>query len=178
MILIRILVGPNTTNTLVNQNVLGSSNLVSELFSISMMNSPSEIRALSLLTLADLIRSNEDNQLKFSNCQALVSQRPEHSGIPSQKSPPPVNTSAIKAMIQCSLEKEPFIVRAAACCVLQCYLYNNHDGQLAIASTIIPPPGPNPNTPNQCIIIHNCSCAFFTGINVSSCNVGSRFVPS
>lgn len=110
---------------------------------------PTEIRSITLLTLADLIRSNEQNQLKFASCIVSVSQRPELSGIPSQKSPPAVPTSSIKALVSCCLDKEHFSLRAASCYALQAYVFNNSDAQIAITTTLVSPPGENPNSSQQ-----------------------------
>lgn len=111
---------------------------------------PDEIRCLSLYTISDLIRSHEDNQVKFAECVIIISPRPEHSGLPNQKPPPGVPTSSLKAIIQTALEKEKFGIRAAACYVLQCYVCNNPEAQLALATTLVSPPTDIPNTKHTC----------------------------
>jgi intracellular protein transport protein USO1 len=112
-------------------------------------NVPEAIRSLSLYTVADLIRSHEVNQTKLSECAIKLSLRPEHSGIPNQKLPPGVLTSAIKAIVQTALGKDKYSIRFAACYVFQCYVYNNPEAQLALATTLSQPPSDVSNTPQQ-----------------------------
>ncbi|KAI8909179.1 p115 like vesicle tethering protein [Gorgonomyces haynaldii] len=146
--LIRILVGPNTANTFVNQNVLGNLKIVQDLFSASMSGHiPDQVRVLCLYTVSDLVRNHEQNQNRLGN--AIIMRTQQVSGLPQQKLPPGQPTPSLVALISTALEKEKFYLRYACLQVFESYLTGNADAQLAILSTMVEPPQDNPNTPSS-----------------------------
>lgn len=61
-----------------------------------------------------MIRQNEVNRDRLSNCIVSMSLKAEASGLPSQKGPPGVPTSGDFAIVQLALGKEVFELRASA----------------------------------------------------------------
>ncbi|RKO90358.1 p115 like vesicle tethering protein [Blyttiomyces helicus] len=134
--LVRILVGPKNPNTSGNQNVLHQAKIIPILIDAALAERiPIRVKTQSLYALADSIRGHKANQDLFAKTAIK---------------PPPMSgrfpVAAIMALIQQALlTPEEYAVRGAATYAFQCYLHNNEDGQLALISTLVPPPPDNPN---------------------------------
>ncbi|KAI8923994.1 p115 like vesicle tethering protein [Entophlyctis helioformis] len=144
--LVRILVGSNNPNTSANQTALGASNIIVPLFQLGMaIHVPMRVRSQALLTVGDTIRGHAANQDTYAKTVITVVTRPEHAGLPSQKQPPGSPKSSLLVTVQTMLGREDFTICAAAAYTFQAYAYRNPDSQLALLSTLIPPPPDNPN---------------------------------
>ncbi|KAL2912602.1 Vesicle-mediated ER to Golgi transport protein [Polyrhizophydium stewartii] len=145
--LIRILVAPKNANTAVNQTALGAAGIVVPLFQLGMaIHVPSRVRAPALFTVADTVRGHAANQDALGKCVITVVTRPEHTGLPNQKQPPGFPRPSILSLILVAFGREEFAIRAAAAYTFQAFVFKNPDGQLALVSTLVPPPPDNPNT--------------------------------
>ena len=145
--LIRILVAPKNPNTTANQTSLGSAKILEPLVQLGMaLHSPQRVRSESLFTVAEMIRCHPVNQETFSKSLVTAVNRAEQSGIPKQKQPPGAPKSSVLSVISLALGKDDFELRAAAAYTFQCFVFRNQDAQLALVSTLIPPPPDNPNS--------------------------------
>ncbi|TPX37537.1 hypothetical protein SmJEL517_g00638 [Synchytrium microbalum] len=150
--LIRILVMPNNPNTPMNQNVMNSVHLITPVLDLAMSQTiPTKVKAQALYTLADMIRGNPANQdlfgkstvqpssPAFDNSQQMRNGKPPSKGLPQ-----PALVSVV--LIALSNTKDEFSLRTASAYLFQCYLHNNTEGQVVVASTLTPPPQDNPNS--------------------------------
>eukprot|EP00842_Homolaphlyctis_polyrhiza_P006543 jgi/Hompol1/6890/HPOL_002507-RA len=158
--LISILVAHKNSNTAMNQTALGQSNVIVPLFQVAMaLHVPNRVRSQALLTVGDTIRGHASNQELFGKSVIMVATRPEISGLPNQRQPPGVPRSSLLSIIQTALgSREDFTIRAAAAYAFEAYVFNNPDGQLALISTLVPPPPDNPNSANSehISLLHKC----------------------
>ncbi|KAF0403962.1 vesicle tethering protein [Gigaspora margarita] len=163
--LIRILVVPNNINTLNNQNVMAQCGVLKTVVELALSsNAPSSVKAHSLYALADLIRGNgssqeflartvvtvpyssqrSDSTQNLTSDSNLKSNRSSHEQI--QTLPPRPTVMAIIAVAVGAEHIESYTARAAATYAFECYAYNNPNAQVALASTLTPPPDDNPNS--------------------------------
>ncbi|KAJ3045282.1 Vesicle-mediated ER to Golgi transport protein [Rhizophlyctis rosea] len=148
--LIRILVGPKNPNTSVNQNVMHQAKIIDTLIDAGLsFRLPPRVRIQALYALGDVIRGHKANQDLFS--KSIVQPSPLRSPSASLQSARPVTPAvfmpkpAVFVLLQSAVDKDEFAVRAGAAYAFQCYLYDNPDSQLALVSTLTPPPPDNPN---------------------------------
>lgn len=94
---------------------------------------PDRVKSLSLLALADFIWKNEENRKIFNR---IVLRTREAS---TTETPTPLLSLAVKAALE---EKSRTLKCFRSCCVylFEAFVEDNLDGQLAIVSTMIPPP--------------------------------------
>ncbi|CAG8515381.1 7647_t:CDS:10, partial [Cetraspora pellucida] len=163
--LIRILVVPNNINTLTNQNVMAQCGVLKTVVEMALSsNAPSSVKTHSLYALADLIRGNSPSQEFLARTVVSVpyspqrsnstedttpdshskSNRPSHEQISTL--PPRPTVMAIIAVAVGAEHIESYTTRAAATYAFECYTYNNPNAQVALASTLTPPPDDNPNS--------------------------------
>ncbi|CAG8492245.1 15592_t:CDS:10 [Racocetra persica] len=163
--LIRILVVPNNINTLTNQNVMAQCGVLKTVVELALSsNAPSSVKAHSLYALADLIRGNSSNQEFLARTVVSVPYSPQRpnstqDSAPDSHSksnrtsheqistlPPRPTVMAIIAVAVGAEHIESYTTRAAATYAFECYTYNNPNAQVALASTLTPPPDDNPNS--------------------------------
>ncbi|CAG8447457.1 5180_t:CDS:10 [Dentiscutata heterogama] len=160
--LIRILVVPNNINTLNNQNVMAQCGVLKTVVELALSsNAPSSVKAHSLYALADLIRGNSSNQEFLARTVVTVPYSPQRSNSTQNSTPDSHNRSsheqiptlpprptvmAIIAVAVGAEHIESYTTRAAATYAFECYTYNNPNAQVALASTLTPPPDDNPNS--------------------------------
>ncbi|CAG8512013.1 7681_t:CDS:10 [Ambispora leptoticha] len=165
--LIRILVVPNNTNTVKNQNVMHQYSVLKPIIELALAsNAPSPLKAQALYALADLIRANQASQEYLEkiviaiphlretpppyNEKALPPQSYNEKALPPQpyneKALPP--RPAVMALIAIAVgaeHVENYATRAAATYAFECYICNNPEAQIVVASTLTPPPDLNPD---------------------------------
>lgn len=111
---------------------MGQTKLIPQLFELSYLDTtPARIISSSLYCLGFLVRGNTFNQEIMSK----FTYKPSLSSYP---------ISGIILTINLVLFNENFSIRSSALFLFQSFLLNNSDSQLAIVSTIIPPPSENP----------------------------------
>ncbi|KAI8805038.1 p115 like vesicle tethering protein [Cladochytrium replicatum] len=154
--LLRILVGLKNPSTPVNQNVIGQANILSPIIELGLsVRVPAKVRSQALFAAGDIMRGHSASQDLFN--KKVIGARPASPSTPamerqySRGKPPPVVSKsppqpAVMAVIHSALASKDFSVRAAAAYTFQCAVHNNADSQLAIASTLTPPPPDNPNS--------------------------------
>lgn len=138
--LVRILVGPNNPNTVVNQGIMNQSKIIASILDLALSDRmPGRVKAQALYAVADIIRSNEKNQDLF--WKHVV---PPSSPIMNHnfKFPQPALLIIVELALKC---EDDFGVRAAAAYCFQSFTFNNRDAQIALAATLTPPPVENPN---------------------------------
>ncbi|KAJ2858555.1 Vesicle-mediated ER to Golgi transport protein [Coemansia erecta] len=142
--IIRMLIQPGNTNTESNQLAMQQCGIIPPLLQLALSyEAPSSVRSQSLYAIGDIIRDNKANQNLFQRIliTASVDGDSEPSGEKSIPEP------AIVIVIRLSVGKRPtnvpyneyYIVRAAAAYLVQAYVGNNPDAQLALAATLTPP---------------------------------------
>jgi len=157
--LIRILVVPNNPNTTVNQNVMFQCKIMDTLIDLAFCpRIPNKLKCQAFYAIADIIRGNTTNQDSFA--KHVIK-----SGEVIDPTTSPVISSPLRSRSQSKLDLTPpspillvlvqiiltpskndeFTIRAAAAYTFQCYVNNNPDGQLALLTTLMPPPEDNPN---------------------------------
>jgi hypothetical protein len=95
---------------------------------------PTPVRAQSFYAIGDAIRGNGSNQNMYARTV-------------NKSSPPkPALVVAISNALTNSKTFDDFMLRAASAYSVEAYLFNNSDGQIAVASTLTPPPDDNPNS--------------------------------
>ncbi|KAJ3167303.1 Vesicle-mediated ER to Golgi transport protein [Geranomyces variabilis] len=142
--LIRILGAPKNPSALVNQNVINYAKIVPILNDMSFSpNLPIRVRAQALYAFGDAIRGHKANQDIVSRITLPPAQKPGSAGAGGAPIP------AVLQIIKIALEAGEFPLRAAAAYAFECYVYRNPDAQLAVLSTLIPPPSSNPNAEND-----------------------------
>ncbi|KND03311.1 uncharacterized protein SPPG_02358 [Spizellomyces punctatus DAOM BR117] len=135
--LVRILAAPKNPSAAVNQNVMNHAKIVPVLIEIGLSaRIPVKVKTQALYALGDVVRGHKANQdlTARSTIPATSAER---------RNAPPVPT--VLYLIQLALNGGEFPLRAAAAYVFECYVYNNADAQLAVLSTLTPPPPDNPN---------------------------------
>ncbi|KAJ1826597.1 Vesicle-mediated ER to Golgi transport protein [Coemansia sp. RSA 2599] len=142
--IIRMLIQPGNTNTESNQLAMQQCGIIPPLLQLALSyEAPSSVRSQSLYAIGDIVRDNKVNQNLFQRIliTASVDDDTEPSGEKSIPEP------AIVIVIRLSVGKRPtnvpaneyYIVRAAAAYLVQAYVGNNPDAQLALAATLTPP---------------------------------------
>jgi hypothetical protein len=157
--LIRILVVPNNPNTTVNQNVMFQCKIMDILIDLAFCpRIPNKLKCQAFYAIADIIRGNTTNQDSFAKhvirsgevidptSPVITSPRRTRSQSKFDLAPPPLPILLILVQIILTPSKnDEFSIRAAAAYTFQCYVNNNPDGQLALLTTLMPPPEDNPN---------------------------------
>ncbi|CAG8436175.1 9501_t:CDS:10 [Diversispora eburnea] len=160
--LIRILVLPNNTNTVTNQNVMKQCGVLKPVVELALSsNAPSIVKASSLYALADLIRGNNKNQEFLERTVVTVPSypivnSPDSSNLNnkvnsngrtsfSEQIPPRPSVMALIAVAVGAEHVESYTTRAAATYAFESYIYNNANAQIVLASTLTPPPDDNLN---------------------------------
>ncbi|KAH6584978.1 hypothetical protein BASA60_000741 [Batrachochytrium salamandrivorans] len=147
MELVCILVAPKNPNTVMNQTSLGHAGVIAPLFQLGMaLHVPIRVRSQALLTAADTIRGHTVNQDSFGKCVITVVTRPEHVGLPNQKQPSGAPRSSVVGIILVAFGRDDISIRISAAYTFQAYVFKNPDSQLALISTLVPPPADNPNS--------------------------------
>eukprot|EP01114_Cavostelium_apophysatum_P021398 TRINITY_DN7452_c0_g1_i1.p1 TRINITY_DN7452_c0_g1~~TRINITY_DN7452_c0_g1_i1.p1 ORF type:complete len:901 (+),score=274.81 TRINITY_DN7452_c0_g1_i1:141-2843(+) len=131
MELISLLVAGNDPSTTSNQNVLASQNILGLIIPLALgrVNSVT-IRTKALRTLGDLVNGNKQSCNTFS-VLTVVLEAPTGG---SQTQP------ALSRLLTVVLNAKDFSERIAAVRVFKCFLYENEESQMALASTLTPPP--------------------------------------
>ncbi|KAI9366912.1 p115 like vesicle tethering protein [Zopfochytrium polystomum] len=142
--LVRILVGPNNPNTVVNQAIMNQSQILPALIELAVCERiPSRVKAQALYAVGDVMRGHQKNQDAFSKYVVAPSTSPSST---SPKFPRP----ALLIVTELALRsEEEFHARAAAAYCFQCLVYANPDTQIALAAMLTPPPNDNPNDPQS-----------------------------
>ncbi|KAJ3317466.1 Vesicle-mediated ER to Golgi transport protein [Blyttiomyces sp. JEL0837] len=137
--LVRILMGANNPNTTVHQNVMHQAHILPPIIDIAMSDRiPNRVKAQALYAVGDSIRGNIKNQDLFAKYVIV----PGPTTPVANKFPKPALLTVVKIALK---SDNDYLVRAAATYCFQCLVYNNPDGQLALAATLTPPPPENPN---------------------------------
>ncbi|KAI8819235.1 p115 like vesicle tethering protein [Fimicolochytrium jonesii] len=140
--IVRILAAPKNPSAAVNQNVMNYAKIIGTLSELAFSTTvPVKVKAQALFAYGDAVRGHKANQ-------DIVS-RTTLSASFLAKIPNPRNTAPIPAVLQLirlALNVGEFPVRAAAAYAFESYVYHNPDAQLAVLSTLIPPPSENPNS--------------------------------
>ncbi|KAK9768561.1 Vesicle-mediated ER to Golgi transport protein [Basidiobolus ranarum] len=155
--LTRTLVVPNNMNTSTNQGVIAQSGLLETIIGITLKSeTPLSVKSHAFYALGDIIRGNSANQEKVANTTSVVaptsvSTADGNSTAEAPMSPPlpPTPQSALLTMISYVIGKtkvDDLAVRHGATYVILCYLFDNIEGQIALGSTLVPPPDNNPNS--------------------------------
>ncbi|KAL6078488.1 Vesicle-mediated ER to Golgi transport protein [Balamuthia mandrillaris] len=126
--LISLLISENNPNTHTNQLMMNKHGVLTQVvrLAISRINS-ADARSQALRTLGDMLRGCSENRTAFS---AQVVETGE------DKRPQP----ALHRLVVIMLHSREITERLAAMYTFQCYLHANEEAQLAIASTLTPPP--------------------------------------
>ncbi|KAJ3195898.1 hypothetical protein HK101_010730 [Irineochytrium annulatum] len=147
--LVRILVGPNNPNTVVNQNIIVQAGVFQSLMDIALSErTPIRVKAQALYAVGEAMRGSQNSQDLFAK---HVVQPPVFDGKKDgrQASAVPgggLPRSALMTVITSAIMSNgDFAVRAAATFCFQSFVHNNPDNQLALAATLTPPPPDNPN---------------------------------
>ncbi|KAJ1895019.1 Vesicle-mediated ER to Golgi transport protein [Kickxella alabastrina] len=146
--IIRMLIQPGNTNTESNQTAMQQCGIIPPLLQLALAyEAPSSVRSQALYAIGDIIRSHHANQNLFQRIliTAAIDDDPEPTGEKSIPEP------AIVIVIRLSVGRRPtvvpaneyYIVRAAAAYLVQAYVGNNADAQLALAATLTPPNEPS-----------------------------------
>ncbi|KAJ3388906.1 hypothetical protein HDU84_009320 [Entophlyctis sp. JEL0112] len=131
--LIRILVVPNSTNTVGNQKIMNQAGILPPIIDLALCERvPARVRVQALNAVGDVIRGSNMNQEVLG--KSVVVPPKKEKGIHQ------IPTSAILYLVQIALQSEVFNLRAAAAYCFQSFVYNNPDNQLALAATLTPPP--------------------------------------
>ncbi|KAH9263401.1 hypothetical protein BASA83_013233 [Batrachochytrium salamandrivorans] len=121
--------------------------VIAPLFQLGMaLHVPIRVRSQALLTAADTIRGHTVNQDSFGKCVITVVTRPEHVGLPNQKQPSGAPRSSVVGIILVAFGRDDISIRISAAYTFQAYVFKNPDSQLALISTLVPPPADNPNS--------------------------------
>ncbi|KAI8896306.1 p115 like vesicle tethering protein [Globomyces pollinis-pini] len=122
--LIKVLVEGVNQNTVVNQNLLGQSNIIRTLFETSMAKVvPNEVRNHALLAIADIIKHNDVNRDRFSKCTMKSNES---------------DISSVMAILQTSINKNDFFERVCSAYLFRSFIEDNMDGQVFVASSVLP----------------------------------------
>lgn len=155
--LIRILVVPNNPNTTVNQNVMLQCKIMDTLIDLAFSpRIPNKLKCQAFYAIADIIRGNTINQDSFAKhviksgevidpSTPVTSPRRSRSQSKTDLAPPLPILLVLVQIILTPSKTDDFTIRAAAAYTFQCYVYNNPDSQLALLTTLMPPPEDNPN---------------------------------
>ncbi|KAJ1859890.1 Vesicle-mediated ER to Golgi transport protein [Coemansia sp. RSA 2703] len=142
--IIRMLIQPGNSNTESNQLAMQQCGIIPPLLQLALAHeAPSSVRSQALYAIGDVVRANQINQNLFQRILITASAGDEDNGEKSIPEP------AIIIVIRLSVGKRPadvpaneyYIVRAAASYLVQAYVGNNPDAQLALAATLKPPGG-------------------------------------
>ncbi|CAG8438332.1 4785_t:CDS:10 [Ambispora gerdemannii] len=144
--LIRILVVPNNTNTVKNQNVMHHYSVLKPIIELALAsNAPSPLKAQALYALADLIRANQASQEYLEKIVISIPHVREQSMQQDFRLPPRPAVMALIAIAVGAEHVENYATRAAATYAFECYISNNSEAQVVVASTLTPPPDLNPD---------------------------------
>ncbi|KAJ1654168.1 Vesicle-mediated ER to Golgi transport protein [Dispira simplex] len=143
--MVRLLVVPGNLNTTANQDTIYHCDMFSPLVQLCLSpDTPQPVKAETLYCLGDVIRGNARNQDVFMRTTITVV--PDQSTAEDPKLiPEPVIVSIVAMAVGTSAEYT-YTVRSAATYLTLCYVHENVDTQLALASTLTPPPSDNPNS--------------------------------
>ncbi|ORY01697.1 hypothetical protein K493DRAFT_209243 [Basidiobolus meristosporus CBS 931.73] len=155
--LTRTLVVPNNMNTSVNQGVIAQSGLLETILGLVLKSdTPLSVKSHALYALGDIIRGNSANQEKvasttsvFNSTATNLTENASSAESPHLPPPPPTPQSALLTIAGFAIGKgkvDNLAVRYGATYVILCYLFENANGQVALASTLVSPPDNNPNT--------------------------------
>ena len=136
--LFRLLVVPNSPNTAVNQKVMHTCEILTQLVNLGLTTTiPAPVRGNTLLAIGDIIRGYKKLQDSFSN---ILHNKENKNGSTTRP--------ALLVIVEASLSRDDFSVRRGATYVIQSFLYDNPDAQLYFSATFTPPPTDNPNSGN------------------------------
>lgn len=147
--IIRMLIQTGNTNTDSNQTAMQQCGIIPPLLQLALANeAPASVRSQALYAIGDIIRAHQANQNLFQRILITAAtpdseEQQQQGGDDERAIPEP----AIVIVIRLSVGKRPanmpaseyFIVRAAAAFLVQAYVGNNPDAQLALAATLTPP---------------------------------------
>ncbi|KAJ3161068.1 Vesicle-mediated ER to Golgi transport protein [Geranomyces michiganensis] len=125
-----------------------NANFVLELIRIlGAPKNPSALVNQALYAFGDAIRGHKANQDLVSRITLPPAQKSGSSGDGAAPIP------AVLQIIKIALEAGDFPLRAAAAYTFECYVYRNPDAQLAVLSTLIPPPSTeNPESAGSLLV--------------------------
>ncbi|XP_042868347.1 general vesicular transport factor p115-like isoform X4 [Penaeus japonicus] len=124
--LVQTLVAPQNSAQVVTscQKVMNQCGLLQALTGLLMATGvPVDILTVTITTVADMIRGNQQNQEFFADMMA-----------PSNP-PRPAIVVLLMSMVN---DKQPFVLRCAVLYCFQCFLYRNQTGQAQIIQTLLP----------------------------------------
>ncbi|XP_037797564.1 general vesicular transport factor p115-like isoform X4 [Penaeus monodon] len=125
--LVQTLVAPQNSAQVVTscQKVMNQCGLLQALTGLLMATGvPVDILTVTITTVADMIRGNQQNQEFFADMMA-----------PSN---PPRLPAIVVLLMSMVNDKQPFILRCAVLYCFQCFLYRNQTGQAQIIQTLLP----------------------------------------
>eukprot|EP01094_Clydonella_sp_ATCC50884_P021884 TRINITY_DN4910_c0_g1_i1.p1 TRINITY_DN4910_c0_g1~~TRINITY_DN4910_c0_g1_i1.p1 ORF type:complete len:687 (+),score=198.49 TRINITY_DN4910_c0_g1_i1:1139-3199(+) len=120
-----------------NQQSMNQNGILTNVINLALskLNSP-EVRSQGLRTLGDLIKNHADNRNVFSTASVSV---------PTDIHGDHVTVPAIHRLVTVTLVSPHFSERIAGVHTFQCYLHDNPEAQIAIASTLTPQPDQEEN---------------------------------
>eukprot|EP01117_Protostelium_nocturnum_P007795 TRINITY_DN278_c0_g2_i1.p1 TRINITY_DN278_c0_g2~~TRINITY_DN278_c0_g2_i1.p1 ORF type:complete len:673 (+),score=283.73 TRINITY_DN278_c0_g2_i1:1129-3147(+) len=142
--MVSLLVSGNNPSAHTNQAVMCKNNVFNLVLPLALGRINSTVtRITALYTLGDLLFGNKENCTLFSTIQihvedlipVVVTPNNMHAIASNPKIHP-----ALSRLLTVVLKMSDIRERIAACRVFKCYLYENEEGQLSLASTLTPPP--------------------------------------
>jgi len=153
--LVSLLVSGNNPNTHQNQTVLSKHNILSYVVPLALgkMNSL-VIRVKALNTLGHILNGNKTNCAQFSNTSIDIDNGSIITSTAIREQKPNVIT-ALNRLLTVALNAKEIHEKLAAVRVFKSFLTENEEGQIALASTLTPPPdstnGEQPDSRQQSI---------------------------